>query len=197
MATNQTSCHGVFECLGSGSTRWCVSPVMRLYQKLASYLRWWLENMGWRRSLKHMLAVGFRRHSTGSNATRLAAAGAAPTGAAETLVLQPGEFVEVKSIDEILATLNRNRRHKGLLWMSGMRKYCGKRYRVYRRVERIMLESNGELRNMKNTVLLEGAMCDGKAFGGCDRSCFHFWREAWLRRVPETSGREEVRVQSP
>jgi hypothetical protein len=101
----------------------------------------------------------------------------------ETLALQPGELVEVRPIEEILATLDRHRRHKGLLWMTGMRKHCGRQYRVYRRVQRITLESNGELRNMKNTVLLEGVMCDGREFGGCDRSCFHFWREAWLRRV--------------
>lgn len=90
----------------------------------------------------------------------------------------------MKSVDEILATLDRNRRHKGLLWMTGMSKYCGQPFRVYRRVRRITLESNGEQRTMKNTVLLEGVMCDGREFGGCDRSCFHFWREAWLRRIP-------------
>jgi hypothetical protein len=100
-----------------------------------------------------------------------------------SLNLQPGELVEVKSLEEILATLDANRRNKGLLWMSGMSRYCGRQYRVRGRVERIMLETNGELRNMKNTVLLEGVMCDGAAFGGCDRSCFHFWREVWLRRI--------------
>lgn len=69
--------------------------------------------------------------------------------------------------------------------MTGMRKYCGRRLRVYKPVDRIMLETDGQLRKMKNTVLLEGAMCDGVEFGGCDRSCFHFWREVWLRRVGE------------
>lgn len=69
--------------------------------------------------------------------------------------------------------------------MTGMRQYCGRCLRVYKPVDRIMLESNGELRKMKNTVLLEGAMCDGTEFGGCDRSCFHFWREVWLRRVTQ------------
>ena len=100
------------------------------------------------------------------------------------MALQPGELVEVRSVEEILATLDRHRRHKGLLWMTGMRKYCGGQYRVYKRVERIALESNGELRNMKDTVLLEGVLCDGREFGGCDRCCFHFWREAWLKRIP-------------
>jgi hypothetical protein len=46
-----------------------------------------------------------------------------------------------------------------------------------------MLEGSGELRKLQNTVLLEGVMCDG--IFGCDRSCFQFWREAWLRRVPD------------
>jgi hypothetical protein len=99
--------------------------------------------------------------------------------------LRPGELVEVKSIDQILTTLDKRRRHDGLLWMVGMRKFCGKRYRVFKRVETIMLENNGESRKMKNTVLLEGVMCDGSEFCACDRSCFHFWREAWLRRVVE------------
>jgi hypothetical protein len=104
-------------------------------------------------------------------------------GTQEVLGVQPGELVEVKSADEILTTLGPDRRHKGLLWMTGMRKHCGRQYKVLKRAETIMLESNGELRTMENTVLLEGVMCDGAEFGGCDRSCFHFWREAWLRRV--------------
>jgi hypothetical protein len=103
----------------------------------------------------------------------------------EVLDLQPGELVEVKSIDEILATLDPDRKFKGLLWMTGMRKYCGKRYRVFKRIENILLETNGDLRRMTNTVILEGVMCDGVEFGACDRSCFHFWREAWLKRVEE------------
>lgn len=114
-----------------------------------------------------------------------------PTGAQhldkseEVLNLQPGELVEVKSEPEILATLDENRKYKGLLWMCNMHTFCGKRYRVYKRLERILLESTGELKKVRNTVLLKGVMCDGKAFQGCDRSCFHFWREAWLRRVNE------------
>lgn len=46
-----------------------------------------------------------------------------------------------------------------------------------------MLESTGQLRKIKNTVLLEGAICDGSQFGGCDRSCMFFWNEAWLQRI--------------
>jgi hypothetical protein len=107
----------------------------------------------------------------------------------EVLNLQPGELVEVKSLEEIYDTLDQRRagygRNKGLLFMFPMPNFCGKRYRVYKRLNRILLESTGELKKVKNTVVLEGAVCDGKDFYGCDRSCFHFWREVWLRRVEE------------
>jgi hypothetical protein len=144
-----------------------------------------MENTGVRGLLRRAAGLVVRPGGRGRVAAEASTRdGAGPSGP-EVLGLQPGELVEVKSVEEVLATLDGNRRHKGLRWMTGMSKYCGGRYRVQRRVERIMLETNGELRNMRNTVLLEGAMCDGQAFGGCDRSCFHFWREIWLRRVPE------------
>ena len=57
-----------------------------------------------------------------------------------------------------------------------------KQFKVYKRVERFVLEHTGEFRRMKNTVLLDGVLCDGWG-GACDRSCFFFWREAWLKRV--------------
>lgn len=101
----------------------------------------------------------------------------------ERLGLKPGELVEVKSESEIRATLDEKARNRGMLWMPNMRKFCGKRYRVYKRLERILLESNGEHRNVKDTVLLEGVLCDGEEWFGCDRSCFHYWKEAWLKRV--------------
>ncbi len=145
---------------------------------------WYVKNTGLRGTLRHAVSLGARPLRRSRGATRACTRRSGLPQALETLNLRPGELVEVKSLEEILATLDGERRNRGLLWMTGMSRYCGRRYRVHRRVERIMLESNGELRNMKNTVLLEGVMCDGAAFGGCDRSCFHFWREAWLRRVP-------------
>jgi len=49
-------------------------------------------------------------------------------------------------------------------------------------VESIFNEFTKEQRNVKNTVLLETVLCQGEGLG-CNRSCFHMWREAWLRRV--------------
>jgi len=179
------SCHGTFECLHQSSRPRITGRLIKLYQKPSSYVAWWLENLGWKVSLKHALAKIGRPWCWLRNQSESLGTEAVPAPSDEVLDLQPGEWVEVKTVEEIMATLGSRRRHKGLLWMTGMQKYCGTRCRVYRRVERIVLETNGELRNMKNAVLLEGAMCDGAQFGGCDRSCFHFWREVWLRRVTQ------------
>jgi hypothetical protein len=101
----------------------------------------------------------------------------------EVLNLQPGELVEVKPEDEIRETFDGKNSSKGLLFLPEMREYCGKRFQVLKRLERMMIESTSEIRRVKNTVLLEGVMCNGSRHDGCNRSCFFYWREAWLRRV--------------
>lgn len=104
----------------------------------------------------------------------------------KSLNLQPGEWVETLSIREISGTLDERGRHKGLYFMPEMEKFCGKRYKVFKKVEVIKLESTGELRKLRSpTIFLEGVFCDGENQGGCERCCFHFWREEWLKRVTE------------
>ena len=109
-------------------------------------------------------------------------------GPPEQLNLQPGEFVEVRSEQEILQTLDGQGKHRGLAWMPNMARCCGKTYAVYKRVKRIMLESSGEIRVVRNTVLLEGGdMCEN--LYGCDRSCHHFSRsmaQESVRRADES-----------
>jgi hypothetical protein len=101
------------------------------------------------------------------------------------LDLKVGELVQVRSLQEIKATLDSKGALRGLSFMPEMEMYCGQRLRVSKRVRRIMMESTGELRRLTvPTVLLEGASCDGSAHHGCDRSCPCFWREQWLKRVP-------------
>jgi hypothetical protein len=101
----------------------------------------------------------------------------------ESLNLQQGEFVQVKSMREIALTLDDRGRHKGLYFMPEMEKFAGKKFRVFKKVETILLESNGELRKIKSpTYFLDGVHCDGKKQGGCDRACFHYWREDWLKK---------------
>ena len=105
------------------------------------------------------------------------------------LNLQAGEWVQVKSLDEIYQTLDEKKKLKGLFFMPEMEKFCGKKFRVFKRAEIIKLEPSGEIRKLKTpSVFLEGAYCTGEERNEwCDRACFHFWREAWLKRVPDKS----------
>ncbi|MHB9030427.1 MAG: hypothetical protein ACYC9O_16800 [Candidatus Latescibacterota bacterium] len=103
----------------------------------------------------------------------------------ETLNLQLGEWVEIKSAEEITETLDQFGKHKGLSFMPEMWKYCGGQFRVYKRVNQIVIIGTESMKKLKNTVLLEGVLCDGSEHSCCDNSCFHYWREMWLRRIPE------------
>jgi hypothetical protein len=103
----------------------------------------------------------------------------------DRLGLQRGDLVEVRSAEEIHETLDSKGRSQGLYFMPGMWGYCGRRFRVVRPVYRMMSERTGEMRPLRQTVILEGLTCNGKAHGGCQRGCFIFWKEAWLRRVAE------------
>jgi len=98
------------------------------------------------------------------------------------LSLEPGELVEVKSEREIQETLDSRGTLGGLGFLPTMKHFCGKRFVVLKKVERVYLEETRRTRRLKDTVLLDRVMCDGQDMG-CDRSCFFFWREAWLRRV--------------
>ncbi|MEM5853662.1 MAG: hypothetical protein QW228_04810 [Candidatus Aenigmatarchaeota archaeon] len=103
----------------------------------------------------------------------------------EVLNLKPGEIVEVKSKEDILETLDFKGRNRGLEFMPEMLKFCGKRFRVLKRVGKITVDATGEIVLMPNTVILEGVYCDGTAHKGCQRTCFFLWKEIWLKRVEE------------
>ena len=185
MSTRCESCHGQFDCLQAGSTDRLMNRPFKVYQKVRSYIVWHLENLGVRRTVSDVLTGRIPPRAGSRGYRRALADNEKLSHSSDVLGLRPGELVEVNSIDDVLATLGPDRKYKGLLWMTGMRKFCGKRYRVFKRIENILLETNGDARKMTNTVILEGVMCDGAEFGGCDRSCFHFWREAWLKRIEE------------
>lgn len=91
-----------------------------------------------------------------------------------------GQFVTVRSLDEILATLDSDGKFDGLPFMPEMTPLCGKTFRVHRRAEKTCVEGVG-MRGMKDTVFLEGLRCDGSAHDGCQRGCLFFWKEVWLK----------------
>lgn len=188
MTTSHETCHGQFDCLQDCSSAFQPSRLSTTWDNLKltwTHGMWQLQSKGALATFRLAISKIARLSAVEKNKPKALAQNSRLSPDEEVLNLEPGELVQVKSEEEILATLGEGRKYKGLLWMKGMRRFCGKRYRVYKRLERILLETNGELRKVKNTVLLEGVMCDGQEFQGCDRSCFHFWREAWLKRVKE------------
>ena len=106
-----------------------------------------------------------------------------PMAQGSRLDLEPGDWVEVKQLEDILTTLDGNGKTFGLFFTNEMKLHCGKRYRVFKRVNSIFNEFTGEQRKVRNTVLLDQVYCRGEGLG-CDRACFHMWREVWLRRIP-------------
>ena len=102
----------------------------------------------------------------------------------ETLDLRPGELVEVRSREEIEATLDGQGRNRGMKFSKDMATYCGRRARVFTRLDRMISEETGHLVPIRNTVTLEGLTCRCLVtVGGCPRAELHYWREIWLRRI--------------
>ena len=101
------------------------------------------------------------------------------------LELKASEWVEVRSKEEILRTLDKNGRLDGLPFMPEMFEFSGRRFRVYRRAHKTCDTVNDyKGLRMERAVHLEGSRCDGRAHGGCEAACLLFWKEAWLKKVP-------------
>jgi hypothetical protein len=106
--------------------------------------------------------------------------------------LQAGEWVEVEPMERITETLNETAHNRGLYFTPAMRLLCGEQHRVEKKVDKIIVDGTGEMRQLRNTVFLEGSLCGCAcvAFGGCPRGEFAYWREIWLRRAAEAAAAE-------
>jgi len=97
----------------------------------------------------------------------------------------PGDRVQVLRRDEIAATLDARGRNRGLWFDDDMIKRCGHSYRVLKRVERLIDDATGQMREMKAPcLLLDGAYASGEFHRLCAQHDYPFWREVWLS--PET-----------
>ena len=102
----------------------------------------------------------------------------------ESLNLQPGELVRVKSKEAIEQTLDQHNRNRGLLFDGVMSKYCGQTARVRARVTKIVNEDTGTMTHFKTeAIMLEGMVCTGDYMQFCPRNIYDYWREIWLERV--------------
>jgi hypothetical protein len=102
------------------------------------------------------------------------------------LGLEVGDLVRVKDSEQILETVDEALVNRGMGFHIEMMPYCGKTFRVKQRVQKIINEKTGQLKQLKNSCLvLEGADCHGRYTRplNCPRACFPYWREIWLERV--------------
>ena len=103
---------------------------------------------------------------------------------APSLGLRVGDLVEVRSVEEILATLDTKGELDNLPFMPEMVRFCGQRMTVHKVAHKLCdTISRSGIRKMENSVHLAGARCDGSAHGGCQTACSMYWKEAWLKKV--------------
>lgn len=100
------------------------------------------------------------------------------------LDLRPGDLVRIKSKAEIVATLDKTNRNRGLSFDGEMSNYCGRTARVRARVNRLIEESTGEMVEIKSDcVVLEGVVCAADYHRFCTRGIYPYWREIWLEKI--------------
>jgi hypothetical protein len=101
-----------------------------------------------------------------------------------------GDVVEVRSREEILATLDERGCLDKMPFMPEMLQFCGQRFRVgavaHKTCETARQTWTG--RRLHAAVHLAGVRCDGAAHGGCQADCNLFWKDAWLKPVNAEDG---------
>src|SRR5512143_2073528 len=95
-----------------------------------------------------------------------------------------GDWVVVRPPNEIRSTLDENGTLDGLPFMPEMVGWCGRPFRVQRRVDKTCVDGDS-LRQFpaNDVVVLEGPRCDGSQHDGCKHGCRIYWKQAWLRPV--------------
>ena len=99
--------------------------------------------------------------------------------------LRAGDWVEIRSKEEILRTLDSKGQLDRMPFMPEMFEFCGKRYRVQKRAHK-SCDPDLFSRRIERAVHLD-TRCDGRAHGGCQAGCLFFWKEAWLKPVSPES----------
>ena len=116
---------------------------------------------------------------------------------AKSSKLKVGDWVEVRSKDEILSTLDRDGRLDGMPFMPEMFAFCGKRFQVYKRAHKTcdtVFPVRG--RRVDRSIHLD-TRCDGSAHGGCQAGCLLFWKDAWVKAVNGNPSQESYSTAVP
>ena len=99
--------------------------------------------------------------------------------------LKAGDMVRVRSLEEIQQTLDKDGRYdKGMPFIDEMAQFCGKTYLVLKRINRVFDAIPWRMKKSHDIVILDGVFCHGYGpYKECDRTCFFFWKEAWLEKI--------------
>jgi hypothetical protein len=87
----------------------------------------------------------------------------------KTEPLLAGDWVHVKSREEIEETLDRWKEYKGCAFLEYMSQYCGTKQRVLQPLERFLDERDYKVKKCRGVVLLENVICRGTPIFG--RTC--------------------------
>ncbi len=100
------------------------------------------------------------------------------------LNLRVGDLVEVRTKEEILATLDERGTLDNMPFMPEMLSFCGKTFRVFKHAHKVddRIERTG-LRRLDHCVILDAVRCSGEGHGSCQAGCNILWKETWLRKV--------------
>lgn len=100
-----------------------------------------------------------------------------------------GDLVEIRSKEEILATLDADGCVDRMPFMPEMLQFCGQRLHVSAAAHKTCETAEGSCqgRRLHSTVHLDGVRCDGSAHGGCQADCNIFWKDLWLKSVNDTA----------
>jgi hypothetical protein len=97
-----------------------------------------------------------------------------------------GDWVVVRSKEEILRTLDSKGQLDGMPFMPTMLKFCGKRFRVLKSAHKgCDTINNTGIRTIDSSVHLDELRCDGSSYGGCQAGCLLYWRDEWLLPADE------------
>ena len=103
----------------------------------------------------------------------------------QTEAFKPGDWVKVKSKDDILNMLDKRGSTNGCMFTPEMYGRCGEKYRVIKKVNYFYDEVKNKLCKCRDIYVLEGALCTGQRrvyLKDCDRCCFQFWHKDWLTK---------------
>src|SRR5215467_4742007 len=103
-----------------------------------------------------------------------------------------GDWVEVRSKEEILSTLDSEGRLDGMIFMPEMFQYCGQKFQVHKRAHKTCDYSTPypyRTRRLDDTVHL-ATRCDGRGHDDCQAGCLLYWKVQWLK--PASPGLDHV-----